>query len=92
MISPAAPCRSFFSALGGCSAQDFVADVQEWVGSTYEVTAGAALMNADEDELVGGRTDDRRRAEDIERALANDAVVAVVARKAGAYRKYTGFL
>ena len=85
MIAPAAPCRSFFSALGGCSAQDFVADVQEWVGSTYEVTADAALMNADEDELVGGRTDDRRRAEDIERALAEDAVVAVVALRGGAW-------
>ena len=85
MIAPAAPCRSFFSALGGCSAQDFVADVQEWVGSTYEVTADAALMNADEDELVGGRTDDRRRADDIERALAEDAVVAVVALRGGAW-------
>ncbi|MCH7839524.1 MAG: LD-carboxypeptidase [Planctomycetes bacterium] len=85
LIAPAAPCRSFFSALGGCSAQEFVADVQEWVGSTYEVTADAALMNADEDELAGGRTDDRQRADDIEQALADDAVVAVVALRGGAW-------
>ncbi len=85
LIAPAASCRSFFSALGGLSLREFMSEVREWIGPAYEVTADGTLMEVDEDELAGGRRDDRRRAQDIEQALADDSVVALVALRGGAW-------
>jgi len=59
--------------------------VQETVGSGYAVTGDAGLMDAAEDDFCGGRSDDVRRAEDIQGGLADDDVAAMVLIRGGAW-------
>jgi len=49
------------------------------------VTANTTILEANEDELRGGRNDDRLRAEDLQDALADSNVVAIVALRGGAW-------
>jgi muramoyltetrapeptide carboxypeptidase len=67
------------------SPDELVATIQGLVGDAYEVTADMELLAAEEDERRGGRCDDRRRAADIEAALGDDAVRALVALRGGAW-------
>ncbi len=59
--------------------------VQEAVGAKYRVTGDEALIEAGEDDRRGGRRDDQQRAEDIQQALADDSVIAVVSLRGGAW-------
>jgi muramoyltetrapeptide carboxypeptidase len=85
LIAPAGSCRPFFEPIGVRSAQELIALVQEAVGGTYQVSANEAILEAAEDESRGGRIDDRLRAEDLQQALADPDVVAVVALRGGAW-------
>lgn len=85
LISPAGTCRSFFPQIEVDSAEQLIAIVQETVGSNYLLTANETLMEVVENESQGGRNDDRQRAEDIEQALADDEVVAIITIRGGAW-------
>ncbi len=59
--------------------------VREAVGSDFHVTGDEFLIEAGEDERHGGRSDDERRARDIQRALGDDTVAAIVLLRGGAW-------
>ncbi len=85
LIAPAASCRPFFEPIGVGSACELIGIIQEVVGDGFRVTGNATLIEAGEDETHGGRNDDRERAADIEAALADDDVAAIVALRGGAW-------
>ncbi|UCC30215.1 MAG: LD-carboxypeptidase [Phycisphaerales bacterium] len=85
LIAPAGSCQPFFDAIGIRSAAELIAIVEEAVGQGYQVSGSAALIERGEDEAHGGRRDDRDRAADIQQALADDGVVAVVLLRGGAW-------
>ena len=85
LIAPAGSCRPFLAALELSSAADLLALVQEYTGADYLVVGDEFLIAAEEDEDRGGRDDDRRRAEDIEQALGDPEVVAIVTIRGGAW-------
>lgn len=85
LIAPAASCRPFFPAIGVASGSELITLVQEIVGTDYLVTGDAPLIEAREDESTGGRCDDADRARDIEQALGDPAVAAIVAIRGGAW-------
>lgn len=76
---------SFYRAIGVASGDELVAIVQEAVGGEYRVTARTELFDAVEDELRGGRTDDAERASDIQDALADSSVAAIITLRGGAW-------
>lgn len=59
--------------------------MQEVVGGSYQVSAQTKLFDAAEDELHGGRADDAERAADIQHALVDSAVAAIVSLRGGAW-------
>jgi len=61
------------------------ARVAQALGGRFRVTANRACLLADEDDRRGGRTDDVRRARDLQRALGNGRVAAIVALAGGAW-------
>lgn len=67
------------------SGAELVALVQEAIGPSYQVSGNEMILDALEDESRGGRSDDRLRAEDLQRALADSNVVAIVALRGGAW-------
>jgi muramoyltetrapeptide carboxypeptidase len=85
LIAPAGSCRPFLDQAGFDSAPDFIDHVGRVVGGDYEVTGDAEIIAAAEDENRGGRTDDRRRAGDIEAALGDDRVVGILGIRGGAW-------
>ncbi len=85
LIAPAGSCRPFIEQAGFDSAAKFIDHVGRVVGGDYEVTGDADIIVASEDEMHGGRTDDRRRAADIQGALADDRVVAILGIRGGAW-------
>lgn len=85
LIAPAGPCKSFYRLIGAASGDELVAIIQEAVGGEYKVTARTELFDAAEDELRGGRTDDAERASDIQEALADSSVAAIITLRGGAW-------
>lgn len=85
LVAPAAPCRPFLKALELASAEALIEFVQALVGRSYRVTGDPALLDAEEDDRGGGRTDDARRAKDLEVALADSDVAAMIALRGGAW-------
>lgn len=85
IIAPASPCTGFMETMGWRSPDELLTVIQAACGLSFDVTAQGNLLIAAEDELRGGRTDDAARAQDIEAALADDGVCAVVALRGGAW-------
>lgn len=85
LIAPAGACRTFTEALGFDSSAQLVKLVQDVIGDRYRVTADHAILEAGEDERLGGRGDDGARVHDINMALADGDVAAVVALRGGAW-------
>ena len=85
LIAPAGPCRPFFQALKIDTAAGLLACVQEGIGPDYHVTGNESLIGAREDEDHGGRDDDEQRAADIENALADSDVAAILLVRGGAW-------
>ena len=85
LIGPAGSCGAFVRALGLAGADELITLVQRLVGEAYRVTGNAAIIETTEDEAHGGRADDAQRAADIQKALADDDVRAVVAIRGGAW-------
>lgn len=59
--------------------------VEQVLDGEFEVRADARCLLAREDDQHGGRADDHRRRHDIERALSDDRVTAIVALCGGAW-------
>lgn len=85
LIAPAGSCRPFYEPIGVRSGAGLVALVQEAIGPNYQVSGNEAILDVVEDELRGGRSDDRLRAEDLQQALGDSNVVAIVALRGGAW-------
>ncbi len=85
IIAPAGPCTKFIATLGVSSAEELLDVIQKACGESFTVTGDTDLFTAKEDELAGGRTDDAARAKDIETALADDDVAALVTLRGGAW-------
>ena len=85
LIAPAGSCGKFFEQLAVCVAAELIALVQDAVGSDYLVTGDEEVIGAGEDDLHGGRQDDTRRATDIQQALSDCDVVAMVALRGGSW-------
>lgn len=85
LIAPAGSCRPFLDAIGAASAAELIAMVQSAVGTAFDVVGDHRLIEAEEDEHRGGRSDDRERADDLQHALADDANAAVVLLRGGAW-------
>jgi len=85
LTAPAGSCRRMLGELGCGSADELLALIRAAVGPAYRVTGDRRLIEATEDDARGGRSDDLRRAGDLQRALADDRVAAVVALRGGAW-------
>jgi len=85
LIGPAGSCRPFLEAIGVASGDELIDIVQNAVGADYIVTGDTGLIEACENEGNGGRSDDIERARDIQAALADDSVVAIVLVRGGAW-------
>jgi len=85
LIAPAGSCKDFIETIGARTPEGLVSIVQKAMGPAFSVTVDAELLTAEEDELRGGRFDDERRAADIETALADSEVCALVAIRGGAW-------
>ena len=77
--------RNIARQLGLRSTPQLVGLVQDAVGPDYKVTANVKLFEAKVDARRGGRSDDAARARDIERALADDRIAAIVSVRGGAW-------
>ncbi len=77
--------RDIAGQLGLRSTAQLVGLVQDAVGPDYKVTANVKLFEAKVNERQGGRSDDAARALDIERALADDCIAAIVSVRGGAW-------
>jgi len=73
------------SALGYASAASLINAIQQRVGTAYRVTGETRLIDAVEDENKGGRRDDALRARDLQAALADDRVKAIVSLRGGSW-------
>lgn len=85
LLAVAGPCRRLLPALKCRSAEQLISIVQRAVGDAYQVTGEKRLIEAVEDLSIGGRDDDALRAADLQRALADDEVAAVVALRGGSW-------
>lgn len=85
LIAPAGSCVKFLSLIGAPAPKDFLSLVQDHVGRDFLVTGDEELIGAEENEEAGGRGDDMRRAQDIQQALGDSNVVALVTVRGGAW-------
>jgi len=85
LIGPAGSCRKFMAQLGAPDATRFMQLVQSHVGPAFAVTGDEEVINGEENDYAGGRRDDRRRADDIQAALGDPDVAAVVTIRGGAW-------
>ncbi len=85
LASVASSCREMLAAMDCAGAADLIDYVQSAVGDAYLVEGDAALIEAQEDDERGGRSDDVERAEALEGRLADEETVALVALRGGAW-------
>lgn len=85
LCSIAGPSRALRDRLGVRTFRRMIDLAAEAVAPGYRVTGSTALLNPRFDERRGGRRDDDARREDLLRALADDAVRAIVAVRGGAW-------
>ncbi len=85
LLSVSGHCRPLLERLRFRSYSRILSFAQQVVGEGYQVTGNLALMNPWFDENRGGRRDDAERVADVNRVLADDHTVAVVALRGGAW-------
>lgn len=85
LLAVSGHCRPLLKRLK-CNSYARIRDLaQQAVGPRYEVTADTALMNPTMDEHRGGRTDDCRRGNVLNRLFADERVRAIVTLRGGAW-------
>ncbi len=85
LIAPAGSCIPFFEKAGIADAEELKSIVQGAVGQAFEVTGCNELIEARETDSHGGRDDDVARADDVQAALADSEVAAMVLVRGGAW-------
>jgi len=85
LAAPAGSCRAFLRDAELSSAAHLIDLVRETIGDVVDVSGDPHLIDADEDEKKGGRHDDAARAADIQAALADDEVAAIVTIRGGSW-------
>ena len=85
LAAPAAPVAGFIQRLDLPDADAFFDYVQRTLGPDWRVRGDASLLAAPEDDRQGGRQDDAARAADLQAALADDDVAAVLTVRGGAW-------
>jgi muramoyltetrapeptide carboxypeptidase len=85
LLSVAGSDRELPGQLGLNSSAELVEWIQDVVGEPYRVTADLALMDAVVRPERGGRWDDAARARDLQRALGDDRVAAMISLRGGSW-------
>ncbi len=85
LIAPAGSSKAFLKQLAVLSTAGLIDRVSDILGPSYTVTANEAIIEATEQESLGGRTDDAERARDIQEALSDSNVAAMVMIRGGAW-------
>lgn len=85
ICAPASPVGEDLEFLGVQGWDDLQTAVHKAIGPGWEVTGEPALIWGTFDAEHGGRTDDQDRATDLQRALADDRVRAIVPLRGGAW-------
>ena len=85
LLAVGGSCRRLVAALGYSDAAGLIRGVQERVGAAYRVTGHRRLIDAFEDENHGGRRDDALRARDLQAALGDERVKAMVSLRGGSW-------
>jgi len=85
LVAPAGSCRDFLAISKLNTANNLISLVQDEVGDGFRITGNPSLIDSEEDDLAGGRRDDSERAADLEEALSDDSVAAIVAIRGGAW-------
>ncbi len=71
--------------LGVGTPKELFRRIERVVGPRYRVTGASRIIMTPVDEWKGGRADDAARAADVEKALANDDVAALVCIRGGSW-------
>jgi muramoyltetrapeptide carboxypeptidase len=71
--------------LGYASYDAMIAAIQQAIGDGYKLRGSKPILTAPIDEQHGGRDDDTARVRDIERALSDNKVAALVCLRGGAW-------
>ncbi len=82
---PASPAGEDMPALGIADWNDLVAAIRRSIGDHWDVTGSSDLIWAGLDPQRGGRTDDPARVADLQQAMGDDRVRAIVALRGGAW-------
>lgn len=83
--TPGNPAALLYDRLKVKNGRELLGFLQEMVGDRYRVRGQPAVLDAVRDDERGGRSDDRARVREINEALANDAVAALVTLRGGAW-------
>lgn len=85
LIAPAGNLQSFYQHLGIENSGQLLSLLTGCVGDDFRLSANSEILDAPENERLGGRDDDLARADDLTAAMANDEVTAIVALRGGAW-------
>lgn len=83
--TPGNPAALLYDRLRLKNGRELLDFLQEMVGDRYRVRGQPAVMDAVRDDERGGRSDDRARVREINEALANEEVAALVTLRGGAW-------
>lgn len=85
VCSPASPPGEDLPVLGIGGWPDLVAGIQREIGPGWQITGCPDLIWTRLQPRCGGRTDDGARAQDLQRAFADEGIRAIVALRGGAW-------
>lgn len=85
VLGHANPAAKDFDRLGVRSGRALLDLIRNALPPPYRLTGNAGILEAPEDQLRGGRRDDRARIRDIQQALDDPRTAAIIALNGGAY-------
>jgi len=85
LMAPAGNLRSFYQHLGVENGAEMLSLFQKFAGGDFKLTADLRILDAAENEMTGGRSDDEDRAADFTDALGDPHVAAIVGIRGGAW-------
>ncbi len=85
LIAHANPAAKDIARLGLAGPAEYLAFIRQHTPAPLRITCNRRLLGAAEDQLHGGRRDDRARIRDLQQALDDPRTRAIVALAGGAY-------
>ncbi len=85
LIAAAATGKPFTATLGLRDSRELIQLFQEQLGNGFRVTGDERLLDATENDMKGGRTDDLARAAELSTAFADTSIHALLAIRGGAW-------